>query len=65
MQASEHNLPVTLIQVLTWIKQCTTPEKKILLRELLDDTASLTIASEPSLAKDWANDEEDQAWAAL
>jgi len=33
------------------------------LKELLDDTAALTIASEHSLAKDWSG--EDQTWAGL
>ncbi|MBP7408134.1 MAG: hypothetical protein KA941_05170 [Flavobacteriales bacterium] len=65
MQGFEHNLPVTLSQVLAWIKQCTTPEKKLLLRTLLDDTSALTIASEPSLAKDWSGSDEDEAWSGL
>jgi hypothetical protein len=65
MHASEHNLPVSISQVLTWIRQCSTQEKKVLLKELLDDTAALTIASEPSLSKDWMDEEEDQAWAGL
>lgn len=37
----------------------------MLLKELLEDTAALTIASEPSLSKDWEGEEEDQAWAGL
>jgi hypothetical protein len=65
MNASEQNLPVSISQVLAWIRQCSTQEKKMLLKELLDDTASLTIASEPSLSKDWDDEEEDQAWAGL
>lgn len=65
MNAAEHNLPVSISQVLAWIRQCSTQEKKMLLKELLDDTAALTIASEPSLSKDWDNEEEDQAWAGL
>ncbi|MCW5898397.1 MAG: hypothetical protein KIT10_03920 [Flavobacteriales bacterium] len=65
MHASEHNLPISISQVLAWIRQCSTQEKKVLLRELLDDTAALTIASEPSLSKDWESEEEDQAWAGL
>ena len=63
MHASEHNLPISISQVLAWIRQCSTHEKKVLLKELLDDTAALSIASEPSLAKDWEGEEEDQAWA--
>jgi hypothetical protein len=65
MHASEHNLPVNISQVLAWIRQCSTQEKKVLLKELLDDTGALTIASEPSLSKDWQSEEEDQAWAEL
>lgn len=65
MYTSEHNLPVSINQVLAWIRQCSTQEKKTLLKELLDDTATLTIASEPSLAKDWSGEEEDEAWKDL
>jgi hypothetical protein len=65
MHASEHNLPVSISQVLAWIRHCSTHEKKVLLKELLDDTTALTIASEPSLSKDWVDEEEDQAWAGL
>lgn len=65
MNAAEHSLPVSISQVLAWIRQCSTQEKKVLLKELLDDTAALTIASEPSLSKDWEIEEEDQAWAGL
>lgn len=65
MPASDHNLPVSIAQVLAWIQQCSTHEKKVLLKELLDDTAALTIASEPSLSKDWEGEVEDQAWAGL
>ena len=50
---------------MAWLQQCSTQEKKKILRELLDDTSALTIASEPSLAKDWEGEEEDQAWAGL
>ena len=63
MPASDHNLSVPISQVLAWIRQCSTQEKKVLLKELLDDTAALTMASEPSLSKDWDDAEEDQAWA--
>ncbi|MBX2984105.1 MAG: hypothetical protein KF843_15680 [Flavobacteriales bacterium] len=65
MHTSEHNLPVSISQVLAWIRQCSTQEKKVLLNELLNDTAALTIASEPSLSKDWESEEEEQAWAGL
>jgi len=65
MHASQHNLPVTIAQVLAWIRQCNVQEKHILLKELLDDTAALTIASEPSLSKDWDDEAEDEAWKEL
>lgn len=65
MHDSEHNLPFSINQVMAWLQQCSTQEKKKILRELLDDTSALTIASEPSLAKDWEGEEEDQAWAGL
>jgi len=65
MHFSEHNLPNSLSQALAWIRQCSTTEKKVLLKEMLDDTAALTIASEPSLNKDRGDEEEDQAWAGL
>ncbi|MCC6838546.1 MAG: hypothetical protein IT230_00160 [Flavobacteriales bacterium] len=42
-----------------------TQEKKVILRELLDETATVTMASEPSLAKDWNDKEEDEAWKDL
>ncbi|MBX3475944.1 MAG: hypothetical protein KF754_16360 [Planctomycetes bacterium] len=55
MHASEHNLLLSNSQVLAWIRQCSTQEKKVFLKDpalsgqgLLDDTAALTIASEPS-----------------
>ncbi|HMZ49202.1 MAG TPA: hypothetical protein PLP28_09495 [Flavobacteriales bacterium] len=50
---------------MAWLQQCSTQEKKKILRELLDDTAAITIASEPSLAKDWDDKEEDEAWKDL
>jgi len=65
MQASQHNVPVNIAQVLAWIRQCSVQEKNILLKELLDDTAALTIASEPSLSKDWDDEAEDVAWKDL
>ncbi len=54
-----------MTQVLAWIREYTTQEKKVLLRTLLDDTAALTIASEPSLARDWEDAAEDEAWKDL
>jgi hypothetical protein len=65
MSASDHNLPVSITQVLVWIRQCSTQEKKVLLKELLDDTAALTIPSEPRLSKDWEGEAEDQVWKDL
>ena len=65
MNASEHDLPVSMKQVLAWMRQCTTQEKRVLLRTLMDDSATLSIASEPSLAKDWESAEEDEAWKDL
>ncbi|MBK7946931.1 MAG: hypothetical protein IPJ85_17225 [Flavobacteriales bacterium] len=65
MHSHEHGLPVSITQVLAWIRECTTQEKKVLLRTLLDDTAALTIASEPSLARDWDGAAEDEAWKDL
>ena len=65
MHASEHNLPVNINQVMAWLQQCSMQEKKKILRELLDDTAAITIASETSLAKDWDDKEEDEAWKDL
>lgn len=54
-----------MAQVLSWVEQCTIQEKRVLLRALIDDTAALTVASEPSLAKDWQDPEEDEAWKDL
>lgn len=53
--------------MLAWVRQCSTSEKRVLLKGLMDDTAALTIASEPSLAKDWSDEdeEEDKAWETL
>jgi hypothetical protein len=65
MQAPEHDLPVTMTQVIVWLRQCSTQEKKVLLKALLDDSAALTIASEPSLSTDWSSEEEDEAWKDL
>lgn len=65
MHAHEHDMSVSMPQVLAWIRGCSTQEKKALLRVLLDDTAAITIASEPSLAKNWDSAEEDEAWTGL
>ena len=65
MPGTEHNVSVTMAQVLSWVEQCTIQEKRVLLRALIDDTAALTVASEPSLAKDWQDPEEDEAWKDL
>lgn len=56
---------MSLSQILAWIHGSTTQEKRVLLRELLDDTAAVTIASEPSLSRDWDDPEEDEAWKDL
>jgi hypothetical protein len=65
MKGIEHNLPVTIEQVLAWVRQCTANEKKTLLTELVSDTQALMFASEKSLAKDWLSKEEDEAWKNL
>ncbi len=65
MEAFEHNLPVTLHQVLAWIRQCTTLEKKTLLSELVNGPHATMLASEASLAKDWSSKEEEEAWKNL
>lgn len=61
----EHNLPVTITQVLAWVRQCTEQEKKAILNELLSDSQLLLMASENSLAKDWLSKEENEAWKNL
>jgi hypothetical protein len=65
MKTIEHNLPVTIEQVLAWVSQCTIQEKKTLLSALMKDTEALMLASEKSLAKDWLSKEEDAAWKDL
>lgn len=65
MPAADHNLPVNIAQVLAWMEHCSLQEKKVLLRVLINDTAALTMASEPSLAKDWSDPAEDEAWKDL
>lgn len=65
MKPVEHNLPVSIDQIISWIKQCTVKERKLLLKELLGDKQALLLASENSLSKDWSSKEEDQAWENL
>lgn len=65
MEAFEHNLPVTIQQVLAWVRQCTAKEKQAIISELVHGTDALTLASEESLAKDWTGKEEDEAWKDL
>ncbi|MEO5571491.1 MAG: hypothetical protein ABIT08_17055 [Bacteroidia bacterium] len=65
MKNIEHNLPVTLQQIINWVRQCTPQEKKIIISELLDESKELSLASEKSLAKDWLSEEEDNAWKNL
>lgn len=65
MNASEQNQSASMAQLLSWVRLCSTQEKRLLLKELLDDTSALTIASEPSLAKDWSGEAEDEAWKDL
>ncbi|MBS1624834.1 MAG: hypothetical protein JSS76_07245 [Bacteroidetes bacterium] len=65
MRGIEHNLPVQIEQILSWVRQCSTEEKQMILRELMDDTQSLTMVSEPSLSKDWCDADEDEAWKDL
>jgi hypothetical protein len=65
MKPVEHNLPVTINQILSWVKQCTAQERDIILKELITDKQALQFASEKSLAKDWISEEEDEAWKNL
>ena len=65
MKSVEHNLPVTINQILSWVKQCTSQERKMILKELIGDKQALQMASEKSLAKDWMSEEEDEAWKNL
>lgn len=37
----------------------------MILKELIDDTHSLMMVSEPSLSKEWSGTEEDEAWKDL
>ena len=62
MRPAEHNLPVTINQILSWVKQCTAQERKMILKELIVEKQALQFASEKSLAKDWISAEEDEAW---
>lgn len=65
MNSAEQSSPLPLAQLLAWVRDRSTQEKKVILRELLDETATVTMASEPSLAKDWNDKEEDEAWKDL
>lgn len=65
MKPVEHNLPVTINQILSWVKQCTAQERKLILKELISDKHALQLSSEKSLAKDWLGSEEDEAWKSL
>lgn len=65
MRGIEHNLPVQIEQILSWVRQCTAEEKQMILRELMDDAHSLMMVSEPSLSKEWSDAEEDEAWKDL
>jgi hypothetical protein len=65
MKNIEHNLPVTIQQIISWVRQCTPQEKKIIITELFEESKELTLASEKSLAKDWLSDEENEAWKNL
>ena len=65
MKAFEHNLPVTIEQVLAWLRQCTSQEKKIIFHELMSESQMLLLASEKPLAKDWLGKDEDEAWKNL
>ena len=65
MKVIEHNLPVTVEQVLAWVRQCTEQEKKVILTELMSDSRALLLTSENSLAKDWLGKEENEAWKNL
>jgi len=65
MSVIEHNIPVQLEQILHWVKQCTEAEKKMILKELFQDTNLSTLTSEKSLAEDWLSEEEEKAWKNL
>lgn len=65
MKNIEHNLSVTVQQIISWVRQCTPQEKKLIMSELISDTKELSLASEKALAKDWLSEEEDQAWRTL
>ncbi len=65
MKNIEHNLPVSIQQIISWVRQCTPQEKKIIAEELFKDSKELLLASEKSLSKDWLSDDENQAWQSL
>lgn len=65
MNRAKRSSPLPLAQLLAWVRDLSTQEKNVILRELLDESATVTMASEPSLAKDWNDKEEDEAWKDL
>jgi hypothetical protein len=65
MNPVSHNLPVTIDQVIAWVRQCTVEEKKRLMSELITEKNNLLLASEKSLAKDWLSKEDEAAWKDL
>lgn len=65
MKNIQHNLPVTISQIISWVRQCTEQEKQLIFAELVNDQKNLLLASESSLAKDWLSEEEDKAWKNL
>lgn len=65
MHHADPSTPIPLAQLLAWLHDRSTQEKKVILRELMDDTAALTLASAPSLAKDWDDEDEHEAWKDL
>jgi len=65
MRSVQHNLPVTIDQVIAWIRQCSVEEKRQLMTQLADLPDTLLLASEESLAKDWLSKEDEEAWKNL
>ena len=65
MKNIQHDLPVTISQILSWVRQCTEQEKQLIIAELINEQKNLLLASESSLAKDWLTEEEDKAWKNL
>ncbi len=65
MRNVQHNLPVTIDQVIAWIRQCSVEEKRELMTQLAELPNALLLASEKSLAKDWLSKEDEEAWKDL